>query len=309
MFDTHCHLNFKAFTDDAHTVVNDMAKQGVSAVVVGCDHVTTRYAIDLAQTFPNLWAAVGLHPTHVLDTPWDHALMKELALEDRVVAIGEVGLDWFRWPEDEAEKQPYIDAQYTTLRAAIALANEVQKPLILHSREAYNDLLDILEKATLSVSSLTGSDSAPDRGTGSYRDSRSDNRFAPSVGNDSVTGKDDGLRGTIHCFMGNWEQAQRFLKLGFMIGFTGVITYKTVNPSILEVVANMPLDRMLIETDAPYLTPEPIRSQGKKETGKIPRNIPQYVEAVAKKIAEVRSMDAAEIIELTEANAKRLFKI
>ena len=109
--------------------------------------------------------------------------------------------------------------------------------------------------------------------------------------------------------MGTWQQAKRFLDLGFMVGFTGVITYKTVEPSLLEVLVKMPLDHILIETDSPYLTPEPYRSEGKKLTGKTPRNLPQYVLEVAKKIAEVRNMKTEEIVAITEANAKRLFKI
>ncbi len=270
MIDTHCHLNFKAFSDDAEAVATNMAKEDISAVVVGCDEVTSRVAINLAKSQPNLWAAVGLHPTHVLDTPWNDTLMKELALEDRVVAIGEVGLDWFRFPDNEADKQRYIDAQYIALHKAIYLAKQLNKPLILHSRNAYDDLLGVIEKEFVS---------------------------------------DDKLKGTIHCFMGKWQQAQRFLNLGFMIGFTGVITHKTVDALLLEVVAKVPFDRILIETDSPYLTPEPYRSEGRKQTGSTPRNLPAYVIEVAKKIAELRSTDTENIIKLTEMNAQRLFRI
>jgi TatD DNase family protein len=267
MIDTHCHLNFKAFSDDAHTIANQMADAGVKAVVVGCDHLTTRSAIDLAQTFPNLWASVGLHPTHVLDNPWDHMQMKELALEDRVVAIGEVGLDFYRFPEDPALKEPYIAKQYETFNNAIALAIELDKPLIIHSREAYDEIIEVLKN---------------------------------TEGN---------LRGTVHCFMGTWTQAQQLLDLGFMIGFTGVITYKDASQDMLEAATNIPDNKILIETDAPYLTPEPYRTEGRKKDKKTPRNLPQYTNEVAKKLAELRGSSEQAIITHTENNAKTLFNL
>lgn len=266
MFDSHCHLNFKAFVDDAHAIANAMAKNRVAGLVVGCDPRSSLYAIDLAQTFPNLWASVGLHPVHVLDSHWDPAKMKELALEDRVVAIGEVGLDFYRFPDDPAMKETYIETQYEVFRSAIELAQAINKPLVLHSRDAYDELIKVLKE------------------------------YQP-------------LRGTIHCFMGTWEQAQELLNMGLMIGFTGVITYNNVEPSLLEVVKKVPLDRLLIETDAPYLTPEPYRTEGKKNSGKIPRNLPQYVLEVAKKIGELRDMKMMEVVQLTETNAERLFEV
>lgn len=270
MFDSHCHLNFKAFHDDAHAVANAMERNAVSGLVVGCDTTTSRYAIDLAQTFSNLWATVGLHPTHVLDDPWDNAVMKELALEDRVVAIGEVGLDFYRFPEDPGLKDQYLERQYTTFQAAIDLAKSLTKPMVIHSRQAYDELIAVLGK-----------------------------NFD----------KSDTLRGTVHCFMGNWEQAQALLDLGFMIGFTGVITYKDAGSGMLEAAKNVPLDRLLIETDAPYLTPEPYRSEGKKLNGKVPRNLPQYTLEAARKLAELRNMKMMEIVTLTEQNGQRLFNI
>lgn len=271
MLDTHCHLNFKAFADDAHQVAQTMADQQVSGIVVGCDTVSTRAGITLAQTFPNLWASVGLHPIHVLKEPWDPALMKELALEERVVAIGEVGLDFYRFPEDPTLHEPYKKAQYETFRQAIALAQQVKKPLIIHSREAYDQIITVLQEEL-------GSN--------------------PPV-----------LPGTVHCYMGNWQQALALLDLNFMLGFTGVITYRDVDPSLLEVITKMPADRLLIETDAPYLTPEPYRTEGKQKNKKIPRNLPSYVRQVAQTIADLRQTSIEEIIELTEANGRRLFQL
>lgn len=272
MFDSHCHLNFKAFNDDATAIANAMARNRVWGLVVGCDATSSRYAISLAQTEPNLWASVGLHPTHVLDTPWNEPEMKELALEDRVVAIGEVGLDFYRFPE-ATDRQKYIDAQYKTFQAAIDLAKDLKKPLVLHCRNAYDEVLEIFTK------------------------------------NFDNYNNDLPLRGTIHCFMGTWAQAQEFLKLGFMIGFTGVITYKDADKDMLEAATNVPLDRLLIETDAPYLTPEPYRTEGKKNSGKVPRNLPQYSLEVAKKLGELHDKKMMEIVTLTEENAKRLFRL
>jgi TatD DNase family protein len=205
--------------------------------------------------------------------PWDDMKMKELALEDRVVAIGEVGLDFYRFPDDASLRDRYIEEQYRVFTAAIKLAKSLEKPLVVHSRQAYDELIEVLEKEYL------------------------------------PTEDEDKLHGTVHCFMGNWSQAQRLLKLGFMLGFTGVITYADIDPALLEVVENIPLNRALIETDAPYLTPEPYRTAGKKETGKLPRNIPPYSREVAKKIGELQHTDSQEIVRLTEENAVRLFRI
>lgn len=272
MFDSHCHLNFKAFNDDAHAMANAMANNHVDGLVVGCDSTTSRYAIDLAQTFPNLWASVGLHPTHVLDNPWDDALMKELALQDKVVAIGEVGLDFYRFPKN-VDKTEYIEAQGIALRQAIALAKQLKMPLVIHSRNAYNQLIEVLE-----------------------------NELSP-------VNNPNNLHGTVHCFMGNKDQAHRLLNLGFMLGFTGVITYADASLDLLGIAADIPLDRLLIETDAPYLTPEPYRTEGKKLSGKVPRNLPQYTLEVAKKIASLRQMKFMDIVQITDDNARRLLKI
>lgn len=273
MFDSHCHLNFKAFADDAPAVANAMKNNHVSGLVIGCDMNTNTVAVDLAQSFPNLWAAIGIHPTHVLDFPWDPIKMKELASEDRVVAIGEVGLDFYRFPKD-VSKDDYIEAQYKTFRAAIQLAQDLDKPLVIHSREAYDEIIKELQNA---------------------------------FGNTPVD--PDKPRGTVHCFMGNRQQAQALLDLGFMIGFTGVITYADAEPELLEVIKMVPLDRLLIETDAPYLTPEPYRTEGKKNSGKPPRNLPQYVLEVAKTIGELRDLKMMEVVTLTEQNAKKLLQL
>lgn len=268
MFDSHCHLNFKAFNDDALAVANAMLNNHVAGLVVGCDRQSSRYAIDLAQTFSNLWASVGLHPIHTDKEQWDDLTMKELALEDRVVAIGEVGMDFYHLPEKTSDRQRAIKVQEQVFIQAINLAQSLNKPLIVHSRQAYDEIINILKQQPLPQQP-----------------------------------------GTVHCFMGNRIQAQALLDLGFMIGFTGVITYDSVDPELLEVVKIVPKDRLLIETDSPYLTPEPYRTEGKQNSGHIPRNLPQYSLEVAKKIAQLTDQKMMAVVMQTEINALKLFKI
>lgn len=293
MFDSHCHLNFKAFAEDAPAVANAMANDQVAGLVVGCDLASSRYAIELAQSFSNLWASVGVHPMHVVDRPWDPLLMKELGLENRVVAIGEVGLDFYRLPGDTAARRAHIDRQYQTFRAALELAGQVDKPLVLHCRQAHAD------RSEYERSSHEQSE---------YERNPYD-AILTLLSNHLNSAKSATPRGTIHCFMGDWQQAQQFIDLGFSIGFTGVITYADVDPGLIAVVKNVPLEKILIETDAPYLTPEPYRTQGRVNAGKIPRNLPQYVLEVAKKIAEVKAMNLEKIVEITDRNARSLFRI
>ncbi len=269
MFDSHCHLNFKAFKEDADAVATEMATHSISGLVVGCDRTSSKAGIELAENHKNLWASVGLHPVHVLDDPWDQTTMSELAQNPKVVAIGEVGLDFFRNPEDPNLKESYLQAQYHTFRSAIKLAQQTNKPLVIHSREAYDEIIKVLAEF-----------------------------FEPAA---------EPTRGTIHCFMGTPEQAEKLLALGFMIGFTGVITYKDVAATLIEAASQVPLDRILIETDAPYLTPEPYRSTGRKQTGKTPRNLPAYSYEVAVKLAELHQKTPNQVVEITENNAKRLF--
>lgn len=272
LVDSHCHLNFAAFDEDAHQVAEKLRQSGIAGIVVGCDLDSSRVATELARVHPNLFAAVGIHPIHLdnyLDTTPQAIqttitkLQQLIDEEPTVVAIGEVGLDHYRLPSDSALHQPYLEAQEVWFKQFIELARHNQLPLILHCREAYDRVLELLEAETQPLP-----------------------------------------RGTIHCFTGTLEQAQRFIELGFYIGLTGIITYQ---PELLVLARELPLNRLLIETDAPYLTPLPWRQE--RVNGKIPRNQPAFVRAVAAKIAESKDIDEAWVALATRNNAQELFAL
>ncbi|TSC66024.1 MAG: TatD DNase family protein, partial [Candidatus Berkelbacteria bacterium Gr01-1014_85] len=253
-----------------HQIAERLRQTGIAGIVVGCDLDSSKKATELARVHPNLFAAVGIHPIHLdhyLDTsPLARQatiakLQQLIDQEPTVVAIGEVGLDHYRLPGDQALHQPYLEAQEVWFKEFIELARANQLPLILHCREAYNRVLELLEAETEPLP-----------------------------------------RGTIHCFTGSLSQAKRFIKLGFYIGLTGIITYQ---PDLLVLAQELPLNRLLIETDAPYLTPLPWRQE--RVNGKIPRNQPAFVKAVAAKIAETKGIDESLVAEATRNNAQELF--
>jgi TatD DNase family protein len=274
LIDIHAHVNFNAFRDDGDEVMRRTLDAGVGMILVGSQYDTSGRAIEYAERYPRgVWAAVGLHPIHVgaqvhIDAQeisasgvpgfssrpeeFDYAKYKELALHPKTVAIGECGLDYFRSGGTQAEKEK----QFEVLREHIKLAREVKKPLIIHCRNAYDDLARILRE-----------------------------EGAGEVG------------GTIHFFAGTWADAQKFLDLGFGLSFTGVITFAR---DYDETVKNMPLDRMMVETDAPYVAPVPYRGR---------RNEPLYVEEIVKKVAELRGISLDEVARATVENATRIFHL
>ncbi len=274
MYDTHCHLNFRAFADDYRDVIKNSLEKGIFLNIVGTQYETSRRAVEIAEEFAEapIYSSVGLHPSHLEKShdpvegdngvrAWDYEKYKKLGSHPKVVGIGETGIDFFRFPHEPDEQKRVLQKQHTIFREHIRLARELKKPLIIHCRpsrgtfDAYNDLLKI---AT---------------------------RYSP--------------QGVVHCFIGNWEIAERLLSVGLYISFTGIITFKNADAHLLDVVKKIPLDRVLIETDAPYLTPEPYR--GKK------RCEPIHVEYVAQKIAEIKELPAEKIIQETAKNAKKLF--
>jgi len=276
MVDTHCHLNFSAFKNDSAEVIARAKSAGVSdMILVGSQWDTSERAVKMADNTPNLYAAIALHPIHLFEQEvdeeethfttraevFDMEHYKALAKSSsKVVAIGECGLDYYHFPvmvsKDEVKlKQRELFEQH------IKLATELDLPLIIHCREAYDDLLNILYQW---------------RGTSGQ------------------------LRGVAHCFLGTKEQAKKFLDLGFYLSFTGIITFKNANPELLEVVKETPLDRIMVETDSPYLAPQAYRGQ---------RNEPAYVVEVAKKIAEIKGMILDEVDSITTTNTNNLFKM
>ena len=281
LIDIHAHVNFNAFREDGDDVIKRTLAAGIGMILVGSQYETSARAIEYVERYrEGVWAAVGLHPIHTgeefyvdgdeIGPPpagggvpgfktrveeFDYEKYKELALHKKVVAIGECGLDYYRVGKQEAGKQK----QAEVFRKQIQLAREVKKPLIIHCRNAYDDLYEILKQEQASSSA--------------------------------------GGWGTIHFFAGSWQDAQKFLGLGFHLSFTGVITFAR---DYDETLKNAPLDRIMVETDAPYVAPAPYRGK---------RNEPLYVEEVAKKLAELRGISFEEVARQTTENARRLFRL
>lgn len=255
--DTHCHLDFDRFDGDRDEVVQHAIENGVTRIVSpGIDLKSCRAAVALADRYPGVFATVGIHPnTNVAVGKAEIGELRDLSQNPKVVAIGEIGLDYYR------DRTPH-DRQQANLRAQLELASEVGKPVIVHNRESDADVLRMLSEWRANA--------------------------------------DDGLAnrpGVVHSFSGDWALAEQILAAGFYLGFTGPLTYKKAD-DLRAVAAKVPADRVLVETDAPFLTPEPRRGR---------RNEPGYVRWVAEKLAEVRGISQAKAFKLTTDNAVRLF--
>jgi len=257
MIDTHCHVNFEAFNNDYQEVVKRALAKEMKLVTVGSQFQTSRKAVEIAHEFDNVFAAVGLHPTHLTDEDFSYNEYLDLAKDGKVVAIGETGLDYYQlWAETPEEEEEIKEGQKELLAKHVKLAREVNKPMIIHCRDAYEDLLAFFEK-------------------------------------------EEKIPGVVHCFLSSRQIARRFLDLGFYLGFTGIITF-TDDEELLKVVREIPLEKMFIETDAPYLSPEPYRGK---------RCEPVYVEETAKKIAELKEISLEKVLEQTAKNAEEFFNI
>jgi TatD DNase family protein len=267
LIDVHAHLNFAAFDEDRDLVIKRTLAEGVWCVNVGTQAATARQAIEIARKYEGMFAAVGWHPIHVGNTVHDaeegggagefnYDEMRELASDPKVVAIGECGLDYFRIKNNELGVK---EKQKEVFKRHIELALELDKPLIIHCREAYDDVYEILNSYFL------------------IHDSK--------------------LRGDLHFFAGDWQTAKKFLDLGFYLSFTGVITFAR---DYDEVAQKMPINRLMVETDAPYVAPAPYRGK---------RNEPLFVSEVVKKIAELRGLTYDDVATATINNARELFKI
>lgn len=275
MIDTHCHLNFLAYKDDREQVFKRANEAGVAKVInVGSQWDTSLRSVEMAAT-EGYYAAIGLHPIHLFEQEvdeeeshfttraevFDYKKYFDLAKSsNKVVAVGECGLDYFWWPKDKSQAE--VKAMQAKLFSEqINLAVELKLPLITHCREAYTDLLNIIKEH-----------------------------------------KQQGqkVNGVSHCFLGNRQEAKEFLDLGFMLSFTGIITFKNVNPELLEVIKETPIDRIMIETDSPYLAPTPYRGK---------RNEPSFVVEVAKKIGEIKGLSLEEVDKITTTNAEKFFNM
>lgn len=272
LFDTHAHLNFEAFENDWRETAKRALEAGIKIINVGSNLKTSKKAVEIAEEFPEgVYAAVGLHPIHVLDEEVDIKEYKKLAAHPKVVALGEIGLDYYRMPTSirsegasgvagrRQTKSPVEikNLQKEILLKFLKLSAEKKLPVIIHCREAHPDLIQLLEN------------------------------FNKPAGSDA--------RGVMHCFSGGWDEARRYLNLGFLISFTGVITFAHYEG---ETLAKVPLNKIMVETDCPYLTPEPHRGT---------RNEPLYVEFVAREVARVKNETYEEVVKVTTENARRLF--
>ncbi|WMT29066.1 TatD family hydrolase [Bacillus aerius] len=253
LFDTHAHLNAEQYNEDLEQVIERAKSEKVEKiVVVGFDRPTITRAMELIEAYDFMYAAIGWHPVDAIDmTDEDLAWIKELSQHEKVVAIGEMGLDYY-W-----DKSPK-DVQQAVFRRQIALAKEVNLPIIIHNRDATEDVVTILKE-----------------------------EGAAEVG------------GIMHCFTGSLEIAKACMEMNFYISFGGPVTFKNATKP-KEVVKDIPSDRLLIETDCPYLTPAPFRGK---------RNEPSYVKYIAEQIAELREMSFEELAALTTENAKKVFRI
>lgn len=280
--DTHAHLNFQTFKDDYKEAIKHAFDANVKGIInVGSNFTTSKKVIEIADR--NIWAAVGLHPIHlvkdIVETStfdgkeyafktkqevFDYEKYKKLAQSShKVVAIGETGIDLFRLEDEKHSIKDIIKLQSDVFRQHIKLAKELNLPLIIHSRDdqekkysAYDLMLEILKGEKY-------------------------------------------FNGVVHCFVGNLEQAKKYIDLGFYIGFTGIVTFKNA-VGVQNVAKEVQLDKILIETDCPFLAPVPHRGR---------RNEPAYVVEVAKKIAELNGVSAEEVEKITTQNAIKLFSL
>lgn len=272
--DTHAHLDDRQFDGDLDAVVGRAAQAGVKwMVTIGADLPSSRAAVALCERYPNVYAAVGVHPHDAKSL--DRAtldILRNLAAHPRVVAIGEIGLDYYR------DRSPR-DVQRTALEAQLALATELGKPVVIHIRDqpgqrtAYDQALSILRTW--------------------LPDAQLPNSPTPQPPNPQTPQPP----GVLHCFSGDFQVAQAALDLGFCIGVDGPVTYPSAG-DLRAIVAQLPLEHMLLETDCPYLPPQAWRGR---------RNEPAYLTYIAAKVAEVKGVDLAKVAEVTTANAARLF--
>ena len=252
LFDTHAHLNDPAFDSDRESLMASLAEKGVGLVMnAGCSLESSRQIVAMAEDYPWLYASVGSHPDSADEV--NDAVLEEYGklckLSPKVKAIGEIGLDYYY--EDIPR-----EIQRNAFREQMALARELDMPVIVHEREAHEAGMAVVKEF-------------------------------PTV------------TGVFHCYSGSAEMARQLVKLGWYIGFTGVLTFKNARKAV-ETAQAIPLDRIVLETDCPYMAPEPFRGR---------RNDPGYLYRMAEKLAELRGVSVEEVCRITTENGKRLYRI
>lgn len=252
IFDSHAHYDSSKFNEDREELLSSMQENGIGTIVnCGASLKSVTAVVELAEKYPFIYAAVGLHPDEVGDLNEERfAFLREQCKKEKVVAVGEIGLDYY-WDNEshETQKEWFV--------RQLNLARELDLPVIIHSRDAAEDTLKIMKEYG------------------------------------------QGLRGVIHCFSYSKELAEEYVKMGFYIGIGGVVTFKN-GKKLKEIAATIPLDRILLETDCPYLAPEPHRGK---------RNSSLYIPYIAEEIANLKGITYDEVVAQTEENAVRLFGI
>mgnify|MGYP002924197538 CR=1 FL=1 len=253
LFDSHAHMDSDYFTDDRDALLTQLQEELDGIINPGCDEITSGFAVSLAEKYDFMYAAVGWHPED-LEGILDNSYLDELAawaVHPKVVAIGEIGLDYY-WKGNEPK-----DVQKRRLLEQLDLAKQFDLPVIIHDRDAHGDILEIFQK--------------------------------------EVTG----VRAVFHCYSGSAEMAKWLIARGWYIGFTGVLTFKNARKAV-ETAAAIPLDRIVLETDCPYMSPEPFRGK---------RNDPGKLYRMAERLAEIRGISVEEVRAATMENGKRLYRI
>lgn len=286
LIDTHTHLNFQAFKEDAPEVIERSLADKIWVINVGSQLETSRRAVELAEKYSEgVYAAIGFHPIHVTGEMLKNKLdPEELAVQEkisefniddyrklalgprgrRVVAIGEIGLDYYYKPKTKIRLEEFKNRQKQVLLEQMNLAKELDLPIAFHCRSAHGDLIEILNTKYKIL------------------DTKSE------------------LRGVIHCFTGSIEQMQRYLDLGLYLGFNGIVFKSIPGIDWQEIITKAPLEKILVETDAPYLTPP--------EAGQ-ERNEPLFMKYVVQEIAKIKQVSYQEVSEITTQNARELFSI
>lgn len=278
LIDTHAHVNFKYFKEDGDEVIQRSLAKDTWMINVGADYKTSRRALDYANKYEKgIYAAVGLHPMHIIashnESPdynfdtrgeeFNYDAYEKLAKFEKVVAIGEIGLDYYHF--EPGVNIPELKAkQKKALVEQLLLARRLNLPIIIHCRQAHDDMVEILTE---------------------FRKEHMD--LMPK----------EGAWGVMHCFSGDEDRAWQYFSLGLIISFTGLITFSKQWDSLLR---RVPSDKFMVETDCPFMTPEPFRGK---------RNEPVLVEYVAKRIAEIKNLSEERVAEMTTANARKLFRI
>ena len=252
LFDTHAHMNDPVFDEDRDEILRGLADKGVSLVMnPGCSLENSRQAVELAQTYDFMYAAVGSHPDTADEVNEEviEEYRKLCKLCDKVKAIGEIGVDYYY------ETIPR-EIQLKAFRMQMELARELNLPVIIHERNAHDDGMRVVKE---------------------FKD----------------------VTGVFHCYSGSAEMARQLVDMGWYIGFTGVLTFKNARKAV-ETAERIPLDRIVLETDCPFMAPEPFRGK---------RNDPGYLYRMAERLAEIRGISVEEVHQITTENAKRLYRI